>query len=64
MIGVNEILEKDTGIYSGIDEDGQYVTVFRQKGYGFTMMTETHNGWFECIDYDEEGNHECVRYER
>ena len=51
-------------MYSGVNEEGRNVIVLRQKGCGFTTMTETHDGWYECVDYDEEGNQECVRYEK
>ena len=64
MMTVKEILEKKSGMQSGVNEDGQNVVVMREKGRGFTIMTETHNGWHECIDYDEDGDCEGVRYER
>ena len=64
MIDIKEILERDSGMYSGIDEEGKKVIIVREKGCGFTTMTETHNGWFECVDYDEDGNCEGVRYEK
>lgn len=64
MIGIKEILEKKSGMYSGINEDGKDVIILREKGCGFTIMEETHNGWFECVDYDEDGVCEGVRYEK
>ena len=64
MVGVKEILEKDSGMYSGTNEEGKDVIVLREKGCGFTIMTETHDGQYECVDYDEGGNQECVRYEK
>lgn len=64
MIGVKEILEKDSGMYSGTNKEGREVIVFREKGCGFTTMMETHDGWFECVDYNEEGIAEGVRYEK
>ena len=64
MLNTKEILAKDSGMYSGVNEEGKNVIVLRQKGCGFTTMTETHDGWYECVDYDEEGNQECVRYEK
>ena len=62
MIGIKEILEKDSGMYSGTNEEGKDVIVLRQKGCGLTTMTETHDGWYECVDYDEDGMQECIRY--
>jgi hypothetical protein len=64
MISIKEILEKKSGMYSGINEDGKDVIILREKGCGFTIMEETHNGWFECVDYDEDGICECIRYEK
>ena len=64
MFGIKEILEKGSGMYSGTNEDGKDVIVLREKGYGFTTMTETHNGWFECVDCDEDGVCESVRYSK
>ena len=64
MIGIKEILEKDSGMYSGTNEEGKHVIVLREKGCGFTTMTETHNDWFECVDYNEDGICEGVRYSK
>ena len=64
MIGIKEILVRESGMYSGIDEEGKKVIVLREKERGFTIMTETHHGWHECVDYDEDGICEGVRYEK
>lgn len=56
------VLEKDSGIYSATNEDGVEVMVFREKGHGFDVWTPTHNGWYEVVSYDENGNQECVTY--
>lgn len=64
MIGIKEILEKDSGMYSGINEEGKNVIVLRERGCGFTIMEETHHGWFECVDYNEDGICESVRYKK
>ena len=64
MISIKEILKKESGIYSGIDEEGNRAIILREKGRGFTIMTETHHGWYECVDYDEDGICEGVRYSK
>ena len=55
-----EILKLESGLYTGTDEDGNKVMVFRQEGSGYTIKREQGEGkplW--CVDYDEDGNEEC-----
>ena len=54
MFNVKDILEKDSGIYTTTNSEGNNVTILRQKGYGFTLMTSTHDDWYECVDYGED----------
>ena len=57
-MGVREIINLESGIYTA-EMDGESVTIFREKGYGFSIVhAPQENGWCEVGYYDEEGNYE------
>jgi len=62
MYNTNELQHLKTGLYSAIDADGKNVIIQRQEGNGWSVITPTHHNWCECVDYDENGDQECVRY--
>jgi len=51
-----------TGFYSATNEDGKNVFIGRQEGHGWQISVPTHDGWYENIFYDEDGNVEAVTY--
>ena len=59
-----DILNLDSGLYSGTNENGESVIIQRQKGVGFTMSKLQDNGWYEVNEYNEEGILESTTYER
>ena len=60
----NNILELDTGLYSGTNENGKSVIIQREKGVGYVVSTLQDNGWYEVKNYDEYGILESVTYEK
>ena len=54
----------ENGMYSAVNDVGSPVTILRQKGLGWSIIKETHDGWFETVDYDENGDVECVSYSK
>ena len=58
------ILDLDSGLYTGTFEDGRTVTILREKGSGFSVIRPAHNGWFEKADFDENGGLEGCSYEK
>lgn len=60
----NELQSLESGLYSATNEDGKRIIIERQKGSGWTISTPTHHDWYEVVDYDEDGNQECVRYSK
>lgn len=55
---IREILKLNSGIYVA-EMDGESVTIFREKGYGFSIKhSPKKNGWCEVSYYDELGNYE------
>jgi hypothetical protein len=58
------VLDLDSGLYTGTFEDGRAVTILREKGRGFSVIRPTHNGWFEKADFDENGGLEGCSYEK
>lgn len=59
-----DILNLDSGLYSGTNENGKSVIIQRQKGVGYTVSTLQDNGWYEVNEYNEEGILESTTYER
>ena len=59
-----DILNLDSGLYSGANENGQSVIIQREKGVGYTISTLQDNGWYEVNEYNEEGILESTTYER
>ena len=59
-----EILNLDSGLYSGTTEDGKFCIIQRQKGVGYMVSTLQDNGWYEVNEYDENGNLESITYEK
>ena len=58
------ILELESGLYSGTNENGESVIIQRQKGFGYTISTPQDNGWYEVQEYNEDGILESVTYEK
>ena len=63
-ISMKEVLKRDSGLYSAVDEDGKTVVIMRQKGVGFSIHRESKPGWSEILIYNEDGDLEGVSYER
>ena len=59
-----DILRLDSGLYSGINENGQNVIIQREKGVGYIISTLQYNGWYEVHEYNEEGILESTTYEK
>ena len=60
----HEIIKLESGIYTA-DMEGESVTIFREKGYGFSIKhAPKKNGWCEVSYYDENGNYEGEGVER
>lgn len=55
------ICGNDSGIYDGTNVDGEKVYIFLEKGKGMTVKTIATGKpkWFQCVDYDGDGNREC-----
>ena len=64
MMNNKEILILDSGLYSGVTEDGKSCIIQRQKGVGYTVSTLQDNGWYEVHAYNEEGILESTTYEK
>ena len=47
-----DILNLDSGLYSGTNENGKSVIVQRQRGVGYTVSTLQDNGWYEVNEYN------------
>ena len=58
------ILDLDSGLYTGTFEDGRTATILREKGSGFSIIRPARKGWFEKADFDENGGLEGVSYEK
>ena len=63
-LNAEEILAQPSGLYSGVNSDGQQVMISRQKNHGFIIMNPTHNGWYECNEYNESGELVGTTYEK
>lgn len=50
------IIKLQSGIYTGVDENGKEVVVTREVGSGFTVKTLNSKGVYECEDYSENGD--------
>lgn len=61
---VTQILNLESGLYSGTREDGRSCIIERQKGVGYRVSTLQRYGWYEVKTYDENGNFESVTYEK
>lgn len=59
-----DILALESGLYGGVNEDGQKVVVGRDKGNGYSVRTIQDNGWHRVCFYDEEGFIEYETYEK
>jgi len=62
VVNAKEIKNLKSGIYSAVDEDGRDTVIMRQEGLGWSISKETHDGWYETIDFSEDGEIECVMY--
>ncbi|WAB25128.1 hypothetical protein M3_0177 [Lysinibacillus phage vB_LfM_LysYB1] len=58
------ILNAESGLYAGTNEDGRKCVVMLQQGEGMTVKNMNSKNWFECIDYDSEGFYECDYLEK
>jgi hypothetical protein len=63
MESIKSILEKKTGLYSGL-VDGEEAILGRQEGKGFSITVPTHDGWYETTIYNEQGELEETLYEK
>ena len=59
-----DILNLDSGLYSGTNENGKTVIIQRQNGVGYTISKFQDNGWYEVYEYNEEGILESTTYEK
>lgn len=59
-----DILDLDSGLYGGTNENGKSVIIQREKGVGYTISTPHDNGWYEVNEYNEEGILESTTYEK
>jgi len=59
------IEETESGIYDGVNVDGEKVLVFLEKNQGMLVKTikASKPKWYEVIEYDEEGYTVGVMYE-
>lgn len=63
-MSVREIVNLESGIYTA-ETGGESVTIFREKGYGFSIRhSPKKNGWCEVSYYDESGNYEGMGVEK
>lgn len=58
------IHENDSGIYSGINADGNDVIVLLEKGKGLKTQLLQTNGWCLVHEYDQNGFCEYEGYEK
>ena len=54
------IEETESGLYSGVNEDGDKVAVLVEQGVGLEVLTNQKNGWIRVNEYDEDG---CLEIE-
>jgi hypothetical protein len=62
VAGFSDILSRrdfiqntESGIYGGVNEEGENVMVFVDKGRGMDIRTFQSNGWLQVLDIDENG---------
>ena len=60
------IAQTESGVYTGINVDGEKVVVIVQQGQGCLEIKTHHKEkpkWYEVRSYDEEGYQESLSYE-
>ena len=63
-IMTNELSALESGLYSAVDADGNDIFIEREKGHGYNVWRPTHNGWYEVVEYDENGCQLSVSYSK
>lgn len=54
----------ESGMYTSKDEDGKELTIALQKGVGAQVTSKNNKGWYEVVEYDNDGNQVSVSYEK
>ena len=56
----------ESNIFTGKNVDGENVVVVLERGKGMDVKTQKHGkpGWYEVVEYDEEGYQVGVTYEK
>ena len=63
-IKMTDILNLNSGLYRGTNEDGRSCIIQREKGIGYIVSTLQDNGWYKVCEYDEDGYLKSTTYEK
>lgn len=65
-MNIEEVLKKykESGIYEGKNIEGEEIILFREKNNGCILKRLQPNGWYQCLEYDENGFLDGEYYEK